>query len=102
MFYSNSFYEICLSEDPPSTGSDVEKQLLEAARSGDMEVVKVMKYVRHYSEQLSIYLTVNFLPCAHLYLAIMAFKWNFKVLFHQQYIYFNPFNPRINRGDMYV
>ena len=30
-----------LSEDPPSTGSDVEKQLLEAARSGDMEVVKV-------------------------------------------------------------
>jgi len=30
-----------LAEDPPSTGSDVEKQLLEAARSGDMEVVKV-------------------------------------------------------------
>ncbi|XP_029212832.2 poly [ADP-ribose] polymerase tankyrase-1-like [Acropora muricata] len=29
-----------LQEDPPSTGSDVEKQLLEAARSGDMEVVK--------------------------------------------------------------
>jgi len=29
------------AEDPPSTGSDVEKQLLEAARSGDMEVVKV-------------------------------------------------------------
>ena len=33
----------CLTEDPPSTGSDVEKQLLEAARSGDMEVVKVQK-----------------------------------------------------------
>lgn len=32
---------VCLSEDPPSTGSDLEKQLLEAARSGDMEVVKV-------------------------------------------------------------
>ena len=30
-----------LSEDPPSTGSDVEKQMLEAARSGDMEIVKV-------------------------------------------------------------
>ena len=34
-------FRIFLSEDPPSTGSDVEKQLLEAARSGDMEVVKV-------------------------------------------------------------
>lgn len=39
LLYSSS--GIFLSEDPPSTGSDVEKQLLEAARSGDMEVVKV-------------------------------------------------------------
>ncbi|XP_073238296.1 poly [ADP-ribose] polymerase tankyrase-1-like [Porites lutea] len=29
-----------LHEEPPSTGSEIEKQLLEAARSGDMEVVK--------------------------------------------------------------
>ena len=30
------------TEEPPSTGSEIEKQLLEAARSGDMEVVKVL------------------------------------------------------------
>ena len=41
-----------LSEDPPSTGSDVEKQLLEAARSGDMEVVKVIGYI-YVNHQLS-------------------------------------------------
>ena len=32
----------CFTEEPPSTGSEIEKQLLEAARSGDMEVVKVL------------------------------------------------------------
>lgn len=50
-------FRIFLSEDPPSTGSDVEKQLLEAARSGDMEVVKVNGNV-FVNHQLSGY--VNF------------------------------------------
>ena len=40
-WHSKAFWVIAFTEDPPSTGSDVEKQLLEAARSGDMEVVKV-------------------------------------------------------------
>lgn len=39
--YRSTDLKESLSEDPPSTGSDVEKQLLEAAKSGDMELVKV-------------------------------------------------------------
>ena len=37
------YSETCFTEEPPSTGSEIEKQLLEAARSGDMEIVKVLK-----------------------------------------------------------
>lgn len=52
-----------LSEDPPSTGSDVEKQMLEAARSGDMEIVKVINgnSFFHVDHQLSAY--VNLCHC---------------------------------------
>lgn len=67
LLYSSS--GIFLSEDPPSTGSDVEKQLLEAARSGDMEVVKVngdsiilYNYVNH---QLSAYVNLKTITDEH-------------------------------------
>lgn len=42
-----SSLEMFVSEDPPSTGSDVEKQMLEVARSGDMDVVKVKRILSH-------------------------------------------------------
>lgn len=42
--YRSTDLKESLSEDPPSTGSDVEKQLLEASKSGDMELVKVNLY----------------------------------------------------------
>lgn len=56
---------VCLSEDPPSTGSDLEKQLLEAARSGDMEVVKVKNISRTINLYLNLgqLLTVYYVLC---------------------------------------
>ena len=36
------FIFCCFTEDPPAGGTDVDLQLLEASKAGDMEVVKVI------------------------------------------------------------
>lgn len=40
----------CLIEDPPVGGTDVDIQLLEAAKAGDLEVVKVILSFIHAND----------------------------------------------------
>ena len=58
--YRSTDLKESLSEDPPSTGSDVEKQLLEAAKSGDMELVKVNLYG---ISVLFLFIFMRIIPC---------------------------------------
>lgn len=61
--YRSTDLKESLSEDPPSTGSDVEKQLLEAAKSGDMELVKVNLFG---ISVLFLFIFMRIIPCAPL------------------------------------
>ena len=39
-------FVLFFSEDPPAGGTDIDLQLLEAAKAGDMELVKVSSIVQ--------------------------------------------------------
>ena len=41
---------VMVTDDTPSGGTDVDIQLLEAAKAGDLEVVKV----KHYNQSVSL------------------------------------------------
>ena len=49
----------CFTEDPPVGGTDVDIQLLEAAKAGDMEVVKVIIHDKQTFMSLHLLVETN-------------------------------------------